>query len=201
MDGFITFREAQRAAMQAPADAEMHDLSAAIDSLAGLCRQRDWTTEDPLGLGGLLFDACRLCQLMPEQRLDDVQLLQEIMEACGRGLFALSAARQLNRPLAHRLPFRELGLAIGLYGLPVIVATIMEFENRPALQRAVDRLLPYEPLADQIVRIWLSHARQPDTNWQAHQDINDVMLATALIPATFLSVGERAPVVDRHVRT
>src|SRR6516162_11852029 len=38
-------------------------LGAAIESLALLCHQRNWTTDDPLGLGGLLFDACRLCRL------------------------------------------------------------------------------------------------------------------------------------------
>jgi hypothetical protein len=33
--------------------------------------------------------------------------------------------------------------------------------------------------------------RTPDESWKVHQDINDVMLAAAIIPDTFLSVGER----------
>ena len=34
-------------------------------------------------------------------------------------------------------------------------------------------------------------AHSPDELWQAHRDINDVMLATALAPETFLSIDER----------
>ena len=65
------------------------------------------------------------------------------------------------------------------------------FESRPALLQTIDLLLPYESLSDQIVGLWLPHAEHQDESWKAHQDINDVMLATALIPDTFLSVGER----------
>jgi hypothetical protein len=46
------------------------------------------------------------------------------------------------------------------------------------------------------VRTWLPRAQQPDANWQAHQDINDVMLATALIPGTFIAVGKRLALPD-----
>jgi hypothetical protein len=38
---------------------------------------------------------------------------------------------------------------------------------------------------------WLPLAHSPDELWQAHRDINDVMLATALAPETFLSIDER----------
>jgi hypothetical protein len=199
LDGFITFREAQRAAAQAQIKAGVPDLSAAIDSLGTLCRNRDWTTDDPLGLGGLFFDACRLCQLMSEKWPDDIQLLQDVLEACRNGIAAILAAGHLHRPLSQRLPFRELGLAIGLRAFPAIVPTVTnkrEFDSRPALRRIVDLLLPHQLLSEQILRIWLSRAQRPDANWQAHQDINDVMLATALIPDTFLSVGERMPAAD-----
>ena len=63
--------------------------------------------------------------------------------------------------------------------------------RRPGLQRAVELLLPYEALSEEIIRIWLPYAQHQDKNWQAHRDINDVMLATALIPDLFLSIGER----------
>jgi hypothetical protein len=46
--------------------------------------------------------------------------------------------------------------------------------------------------ADRLVNTWLPLAHSPDELWQAHRDINDVMLVTALIPETFLSVGERS---------
>jgi hypothetical protein len=46
-----------------------------------------------------------------------------------------------------------------------------------------------------VIRFWLLHARQ-QKNWEAHQDINDVMLATTLIPDLLLSVGEKRPLVE-----
>ena len=192
LDGSITFREALDAGAKSP-DIRATDLDEAIESLSVVCQQRDWTTDDPLGLGGLLFDACRLCQLIGEQQPSDARLLEEIMDACCQGLTALLAGRHLNRPLSHRLAFRELGLAIGLRALPVIAHSITTSRvgRRPGLQRAVELLLPYEALSQEIIRIWLPYAQHQDKNWQAHRDINDVMLATALIPDLFLSIGER----------
>ena len=113
LDGFITFREIQHTCTNYPANAAASNLCPAIEALAPLCLQRDWATADPLGLGGLLFDAGRLCQLMNEDRADDIRRLEEITGGCRRGLEALLAEKQLNRPLSYRLPFRELGLAIG----------------------------------------------------------------------------------------
>jgi hypothetical protein len=54
----------------------------------------------------------------------------------------------------------------------------------------MDFLQRHESLGDEIVSTWLPHAQHQDESWQAHQDINQVMLATALIPDTFLSVGK-----------
>src|SRR5437773_5388241 len=68
LDGFITFREAQHAVALRSANVEANDLSAAIGSLSALCQHRDWTTDDPLGIGGLLFDACRLVRLINQER-------------------------------------------------------------------------------------------------------------------------------------
>jgi hypothetical protein len=53
--------------------------------------------------------------------------------------------------------------------------------------------LPYQSLAEEIIDVWLPCAKSPDELWRAHEDINDVMLATALIPDTFLLVDERMP--------
>jgi hypothetical protein len=194
LDGFITFREARHAMTKAPTNAEVTDLGPAIESLSALCQHRNWTTDDPLGLGGLLFDAGRLCRLIDEKRIADVRLLEEVVGACHDGLTAFHAARHLNRPASHRLAFRELGLAIGLKALAIIAGAITKDKTRfgPALRRIVDLLLPYESLSEDVISAWLPHAQRPDEGWQAHQDINDVMLATALIPDLFLSVGERA---------
>jgi hypothetical protein len=44
-------------------------------------------------------------------------------------------------------------------------------------------------MGDEIVGAWLRHAEWQDKSWRRHQDINEVMLSTALIPNTFLSIG------------
>jgi hypothetical protein len=89
----------------------------------------------------------------------------------------------LTRPVSQRLAFRELGLAIGLKAIPIIPHRT-KYANRGRGH------LQYQSLAEEIIGAWLPR-KSPDELWQAHEDINDVMLATALIPDTFLSVGER----------
>jgi hypothetical protein len=96
------------------------------------------------------------------------------------------------------LAFRELGLAIGLRGLQIICEAFQNersaFESRSSLLRLIDLLLPYERLSDEIIDFWLPYEEDPDESWRAHQDINEVMLATAIAPSTFLAVDERIPI-------
>ena len=177
LDGFITFRELQLASWKKRPILEVPDLTSAIESLSKLCRERDWTTTDPLGIGGLLFDACRLSQLTGRDA--DQELLEQLTDASEKSLRAFLASRSLRRSSSQRLAFRELGLAIGLMAAPTII------------DRARGTRDQYRSLADQIVDAWLPLAHSPDELWQAHRDINDVMLATALTPETFLSIDER----------
>jgi hypothetical protein len=58
-----------------------------------------------------------------------------------------------------------------------------------ALPSSIQLLLRHEQLHDEIVTFWLTHAQRPDEQWQEHRNINEVMLATALIPNRFLSVS------------
>ncbi len=189
LDGFVTFEEVRHAL--ASTSAHSAALDAAIKSLAALCRDGGWTTEDPLGLGGLLFDACRLCRLMGG-RNRDLRLSQEILDSCRDGFGLLLASRYFNRPAAHRLAFRELGLAIGLRAIAVIAETVAkerdEFAAQSALANSVGLFRDYECLYDEIVTFWLPHAGYPDEQWRGHRNINEIMLATALIPNRFLSV-------------
>jgi hypothetical protein len=101
----------------------------------------------------------------------------------------------LKRPVEHRLAFRELGLAIGLRAVPIIARASQNerkaFGSRPALLRLIELLLAYERLSDEIIDLWLPYAEDPDKSWRAHQDINEVMLATAIAPSTFLSIDDR----------
>ncbi len=177
LDGLITFREVQYICSKMRPKADVPNLTSAIESLWKLCRNRDWKTNDPLGIGGLLFDACRLSQLTGGDA--DQELSEQLTDASEKGLRVFLASQFLMRPASHRLAFRELGLAIGLKAVP----TIIDRTHRTRDQ--------YRSLAGKIVNTWLPIAHSPDELWQAHRDINEVMLATALIPETFLSVDER----------
>ena len=193
VDGLITFRGVERTIATKSGASGVSNIAATIESLSHLCQRRDWTTDDPLGLGGLLFDACRLCQLFDPNSHADVELLETLLYCCGHGLSRFVRAQPLAEASSNRLAFRELGLAIGLKAVPAIALKITEhgnyFEKTEHLLRAIDLLQRHALMGDEIIGAWLPHAEQQDKNWRSHQDINEVMLSTALIPNTFLSIG------------
>jgi len=194
LDGFVTLREVQHAIVKVSGDAKANGLSVASKALFALCEHGQWATDDPLGIGGLLFDACRLSQLVGQKNGRELRLLEDVMQGSANGLMIMLKTGYLNRPTEHRLAFRELGLAIGLRAVPIVARAFQEseaLESRPSLLRLIDLFLPYERLSDEIIGLWLRYAEDPDEGWRAHQDINEVMLATAIAPSTFLSVGER----------
>ena len=188
LDGLVSFREVQHVISKMGDKTGASDLTAAITSISSLCRDKGWGTSDPLGIGGLHFDACRLSQL-PRWH-GDHSLFEEITNGYEDGVRAFVASRLLTRPASQRLAFRELGLAIGLKAVPIIL-------ERSKYTMKIGARLPkgwqsqYQFLAEEIISAWLPCAQAPDELWHAHQDINDVMLATALTPNTFLSVDER----------
>jgi hypothetical protein len=114
-------------------------------------------TADPLGLGGLLVDAHRLALLGR-----DPQLREDLLAAARIGLRAYRQWPDHALPVGDRLAFRELGLAIGLHAEPLDDA-----------------------LRDDLLRFWL-HPLHWGARWREHEDINEVTLATALMPHGFL---------------
>ena len=80
LDGLITCLELQTAAGFDPADGT--DLTVAIADLTQMCAQADWSTDDPLGIGGLLDDATRLAELIFER---DIVASRTVASAFGRG--------------------------------------------------------------------------------------------------------------------
>ncbi|HXX06585.1 MAG TPA: hypothetical protein VEJ43_00770 [Pseudolabrys sp.] len=195
VDGLITFREVAKAITSGSIADGMINIVTAIKSLSALCQRRDLVTDDPLGLGGLLFDACRLCELLDPKSHADVELFETLLDGCSHGLNRFVRARPLAEPASNRLAFRELGLAIGLKAVPSIRHRITEhgthFENRTNLRRAINLIETHASMSDEIIGAWLPHAEDQDKNWRRHQDINEVMLSTALVPNTFLSTFGR----------
>lgn len=145
LDGFVTFREVQHAIIKVSGDAGANGLGEASKVLFALCENGQWATDDPLGIGGLLFDACRLCQLVGERNGRELRLLEHVMQGSGDGLMIMLRTGYLKRPVEHRLAFRELGLAIGLRAVPIIARASQNerkaFGSRPALLRLIELLL------------------------------------------------------------
>jgi len=163
---------------------------AQIGDYAALASMHDWRTDDPLGVGGLLSDACHLAQLQGVEALpgggarDD--LVVRLLDAALAGVAAYARRQPLRQPVAQRLAFRELGLAIGLQGMPRIGASRLA---APApLAALLARLSDYQPFARSIADTWRDPQHQRTHAWRMHEDINAVMLATCLLPSGYLDL-------------
>jgi hypothetical protein len=173
LDGLITTLSI------AQARGRVGELQAVIDTLVPLCRDRQWATDDALGLGGLLFDAARVSRLSGGPVEPYAQpLMLPVLDAVAAGLPAYARSGALRLPATHRLAFRELGLAIGL-GL---VEQLRHADLPSEARRRIAALAPYQRLADDILAFWLEPAHRQVASWTEHADINTVTLATGLVP-------------------
>ncbi len=192
IDGLVTYCELLAAAVPDPEQPPVPDLHAEIADMAELCQGQDWTTDDPLGIGGLLFDASRIVRLAGTGGCDYRGVLDDVVDSALRGLRTLGRSRLLALPARYRLAFRELGLSIGLKGIEGVSALIREdpgrFRSGRSLLRKVAQIEEYMPLATEIERFWLDAENRKAGTWTEHREINGVMLATSLAPDGFLSI-------------
>jgi len=134
-----------------------------VDEAAHFARLIDaqsLASADPLGIGGLLFDVHRLDIIMREKDVRGGRNLRDaIADAAQLGFETWLGHMDLGSSAENRLAFRELGLAIGL------AATAEHQDIRAAIEH-----------------FWLDPVHQRAQTWTGHEDINDVMLATALVP-------------------
>jgi len=176
LDGYVTFRWLGRTG----ADAGLAEETAILHRL---CADRNWATADPLGLGGLLMDAMRLAAL-PGRSGDDERLISDILAGVEAGLAHFLRSGGLEAPASRRLGFRELGLAIGLRALGAISEAA---ETSGSLARAagprLEALRDRAGVGDRLVAFWADPRARRAASWTEHRDINEVMLATALLDA------------------
>ena len=183
LDGLITYLELEAATgLNA---AERAALATPIADTIAMCQDARWATDDPLGIGGLLDSATRLAQLVFGHALERRALLRKILVEANVSLQAFGRSSLLERPAEYRLPFRELGLAIGLYGLQRIN---MLAKGELELGPIIGGLLLYTPLAARIRTFWSDPAPRHGSTWMDHRDINTVMLATSLVPDGYLQI-------------
>jgi len=157
----------------------------------GMLRNRSLETVDPLGIGGLLIDATRLAQLIILHKSEDEELLHEMLEAAAAGLEHWDDSGTMDNPPERRLPFRELGMAIGLEGVRWLREILLSnLAARGGDPTGLQRVSRHIPMAEEIVSLWLDPENRNASTWKQHLNINSVMLATALAPSGFLKIPE-----------
>lgn len=195
LDAYITYNELDLHATKYRNELELPDLDAEIAEAAAMTTGQRWHTDDPLGLGGLLFDLCRVVQLTAAGHLQNSAIVAALMEAATQSLEAFAARARLNDPASRRLAFRELGLSIGLRAVPTLRNVLASHPAAFAdgLRQDVEFLARFIPLGEAIERFWSQPENQQVTTWRDHLDINRVMLATSLLPDEFLRVAAPPP--------
>jgi hypothetical protein len=192
LDGLVTYAELQVTISGMRDQVKGTGLMAEIADAAGLCRDRDFTTDDPLGIGGLLADAYRISRLMAISEFRCPALLKSVVGSALRGMEYYIRNAPFRSPAGYRLAFRELGLSIGLHAVSSLAAEIEKnpglFHPGDQLSRIVGTLGGYLPVADTIEQFWLDGRNQEEATWKEHREINMVMLATSLAPGGFLEI-------------
>ncbi len=192
LDGYITYLQLRSTATTSTRPPDTPTLEQETGQLAVMIRRGEWATADPLGLGGLLSDAHRVQQLMQQGARLEEQLLENLLSASLAGVQHYVQSGDLGLPAEYRLAFRELGLAIGLQAVRhmwrVADRNPGQAYTSPMLRARLEGLMQYAPVADEIVSFWRDPGHRRTGNWTEHRDINEVMLATSLVPEGFLNL-------------
>ncbi len=192
LEGYIIYSQLQAGQSDKPNESPWLDLSGEIEELADICSGLTWTTEDPLGIGGLLCNAHQVAQMMVRDRFQQGALLLALLDASLQGLESYLRMNPLQLPAEYRLAFREFGLSIGMHALErlgeVIQKETSTFAESAALQTRIEKLMRYQPVCEQIENFWHEAANREVDAWREHRAINMVMQATSLAPDGFLQV-------------
>jgi hypothetical protein len=179
LDGLVTYAALDAAGARPK-------LAAAVADLAEMVAAQELATTDPLGLGGLLVDASRIAALMRGGSFADGALLERVLAAAVEGLDAYAHGQELFQPAARRLAFRELGLAIGIEAARLASEAPPHGQAAPDAAAFLEVHVRYEALGAAIRDFWREPAHRDTASWREHADINDVMLATCLLPEGYL---------------
>lgn len=190
LDGYVTYNEVSLGLVRFAID-ELADLNVEIRDTAVMIDGQHWATDDSLGIGGLLFDVNRLIQLIAASHLDSLHIAESLIEDISTSIAAFVRHGSLEYPANNRLAFRELGLSIGLHAVEKI-RHITESEPElfgSKLAQGLGNLGRYLPLSKMIEEFWGEPENQHSNAWVEHLDINEVMLATSILPDEFLSIS------------
>ena len=148
-----------------------------------LCMAARWESEDPLGIGSLLVLIHRLAVRIGCHGEWERAMLAQLLAAARLSLEVFAREGALNAPAHYRLAFRELGLAIGLHA----IERMPDFAAADAaVSQSLAALRSHISLGRRIDDFWTESRHRRSTAWTEHQHINDVMLATSLLPEGYL---------------
>jgi hypothetical protein len=191
LDGLITYSEVQSTAKKYSEKSSSQDLSPEIADMSEICDGKSWTTDDPLGIGGLLSGAYRIAQLIVGDSFIRPDLLDAILGDALKGLNYFAGQSSLNHPAETRLAFRELGLSIGLQAIGRLQLLLEQYpdvsKKRTLIYSSIRSLGKYAHLSEQINAFWLESRNRKYGSWKDHRNINMVMLASSLSPDGYLS--------------
>ncbi len=191
LDGLIAYNQIQATAVEL-SNTSVSDLDSEIADMELLCEGKDWATNDPLGLGGLLCHAYTILQFIVQDRFADTGLFKDLLESSLVSLDTYMLTRFLSFSADYRLPFREFGMAIGLHAVERIEELMEEkpnvFEKNHPVYSQIKHLRRFTPLGEAIEKFWLDPQNRTAKTWTEHQDINSVMLATSLAPDGYLKL-------------
>lgn len=193
LDGLITYCQLQDYAQAETTPPKQLTLDQEIEELAAICQGTNWTTDDPLGIGGLLCGAYHMAQMIDRDNFHQSELLETMLLSSLEGLDCYARGNNLMLPAEYRLAFRELGLSIGIHATARLKSLILKsksalFTNAMTLMSHIEGLMRHQALAEKIEDFWLLDSNRTPLSWSEHRDINMVMLATSLAPDGFLSL-------------
>lgn len=190
LDGLVTYSELTLCADTGEGDEREPVLATEIRETEAMIGDPHWATSDPLGIGGLLFDTCRVFELFDAGRCETAAFVPILVRDILGSLRAFSGFGFPNDPAENRLAFRELGFCIGLKGverLRSIAAAHPQILYGVPLD-ALEILPRFVSQGQAIEAFWRQPGNQQVRSWRDHADINKVMLATSLLPDEFLAL-------------
>jgi hypothetical protein len=192
LDGLITYLQLETTVKRFPETLPELSLKKEIDEMVTMCAGHNWSTEDALGIGGLLTDTYKLVQLIDTHNLNETARLEALLCDIEYSLKVFVTQNPLNVSAEYRLAFRELGLAIGLHAISRMQKRIEQqpehFANAKQLLALLAKLSYFHRTYEFIESFWLESSNQSIRTWKEHADINNVMLATSLAPDGYLQL-------------
>jgi hypothetical protein len=192
LDGFVVYNQLQMLLREDSDKPKPLDLSEEISDMAEICRGMSLVTDDPLGIGSLLYDAYKVAQMIAKGYFEQTELLETMLGSALLGMEPFERMNPLKLPIDYRLAFRELGLSIGMHAVVKLEKLVKEnqdhFNEKRTLHKYIKLLMHFTRLIEIIESFWLEDSSRKSKSWIDHIDINMVMLATSLAPDGYLSI-------------